>query len=400
MSCRRRSSRGRESCGRFYRFWRFSPRAIPASTAGPTDIITMDATATLWVDDSPAPAASESAVGVSAQRVGGEDLAVGQAAGATERGPQSRLHDRPYARHVRSAAYRRRSPSGTCPPSWRACWWSRSRPMPICSAWARSRSSTRICGRKPWPRSACVDYVAVARGASAVDAIETVMPDIYAFWDEGKSGDGSKARQRDEAAVDAVGGQFVQSPPSRCHGPAESSPLAAGVARGGRVPRFAPCPIHAKRRGRGARQNPRDVGPLYRRDDHRRVPVLRIAGQVGQGARARSPLRFRREVRRRRAGHGQPVGRLLRSGGPASPCWEKTSRTRISSARSSIPRSTRRFSYMAAARTIVKRRMVETYPFPETVRGLLHGPRNSRSGQSGTVCQAARRCCRATRRWS
>ena len=75
-----------------------------------------------------------------------------------------------------------------------------------------------------------VDYVAIAKSPSAVDAIQTLRPDVYVPWDEDLPGSGKDfpAGATEEAILQAMGGQLVRLPkslrwvlvPAARHGPA------------------------------------------------------------------------------------------------------------------------------------------------------------------------------------
>ena len=208
----------------------------------------------------------------------------------------------------------------------------------------------------------CVDYVAVARGASAADAIETVMPDIYAFWDEGKSSDGSKSRQRDEAAVNAVGGQFVQT-----------SAADATVRLN-----HHPSPLVSREAGEflgslRARYTRNDVAAAL--DKIRATSVLYIGETIideyqyceSLGKSGKEPVLAVRYVSDEKFAGGvlatanqsaafcDQVGLVTLLGENES--HEEFVRAKLN------PKIDSSFLYMTAARTIVKRRMVETYPF-------------------------------------
>ena len=57
----------------------------------------------------------------------------------------------------------------------------------------------------------CVDYVAVARTGLGPDAIQSICPDIYVPWEENDAGDADrrKLRETEAAIVSAVGGRLV-----------------------------------------------------------------------------------------------------------------------------------------------------------------------------------------------
>ncbi len=208
---------------------------------------------------------------------------------------------------------------------------------------------------------ACVDYVAVARGASAADAIETVTPDIYAFWDEGKSSDG-KARQRDEAAVKAVGGQFVQSSPADAavrlnHHP---SPTLSREA----------CEFVGSLRARYTRN---DVAAALERI--RATSVLYIGETIideyqyceSLGKSGKEPVLAVRYVSDEKFAGGvlataNQSAAFCDNVGLATLLGENESHEEFVRAKLN-PKIDSSFLYMASARTIVKRRMVETYPF-------------------------------------
>ena len=57
------------------------------------------------------------------------------------------------------------------------------------------------------------------------------------------------------------------------------------------------------------------------------------------------------------------------------------------------------FLYMAGARTIVKRRMVETYPFQKLFEVYFMDQEVPEAVKQGPATPGCRRCCRTTTRW-
>ncbi len=320
----------------------------------------MDATATLWVNDSPAPAASDPPTG--RQRSGSAEkivplgklparLSADRNEGCTivhTHGTFDLLHIG-VVRHLECARPRGARLVVTITPDADLL---RTGAKPLFNQDMRAEALAAL---------ECVDYVAVARGAPAADTIVTVMPDIYAFWDEGKSSDSGKARQRDEAAVKAVGGQFIQSPSADAtvrlnHHPSPLVSREAGEFLGSLRARYTRNDVAA------ALDKIRTTSVLYIGetiiDEYQYCESLGKSGKEPVLAvRYVSDEKFAGGVlatANQSAAFCDNVGLVTLLGENES--HEDFVRAKLN------PRIDSSFLYMAA-RTIVKRRMVETYPF-------------------------------------
>ena len=321
----------------------------------------MDATATLWVDDSPAPAASEPPSGCPRSRSAEKILPLGKLparlsadrkAGCTivhTHGTFDLLHIG-VVRHLERARPRGALLVVTITPDADLL---RTGAKPLFNQDMRAEALAAL---------ECVDYVVVARGMAAAEAIETVMPDIYAFWDEGKPGESSKARQRDEAAVTAVGGQFVQTCSADAtvrlnHHPSPLVSREAGEFLGSLRARYTRNDVAA------ALDKIRTTSVLYIGetiiDEYQYCESLGKSGKEPVLAvRYVSDEKFAGGVlatANQSAAFCDQVGLVTLLGENES--HEDFVRAKLN------PKIDSSFLYMAAARTIVKRRMVETYPF-------------------------------------
>ena len=211
----------------------------------------------------------------------------------------------------------------------------------------------------------CVDYVAVAKSGLGPDAIQSICPDIYVPWEENDAGDVDhrKLRETEAAMVRAVGGRFV--------------PLAHTGVKTIRLNHHAPSVLTPE-----AREFLNAFRDRYSQDDvtaalarARATAVLFIGETIideyqyceSIGKSGKEPVLAVRYVSEERFAGGvlatanqsaafcDRIGMLTLLGTKDS--HEEFVREKLN------PKIDSSFLYMAGARTILKRRMVETYPF-------------------------------------
>ena len=158
---------------------------------------------------------------------------------------------------------------------------------------------------------ACVDYVAVGKSNHPSEAIQLVRPDVFvpadADADEEDDSTESPGATTEDAILRALGVRVVQIKNSGLKSAAwkhQYSPAFPAESSGFLGPSL--LAVLGRGRVRAVAAGPFAAGAVSGRGDHRRVPVLRDDGQVGQGAGAGGPISFHGEVRRRYHGHGEP----------------------------------------------------------------------------------------------
>ena len=214
-----------------------------------------------------------------------------------------------------------------------------------------------------------VDYVAIAASLSAVDAIQSLRPDVYVPWDDDLlasalcSDTCAPPRAAEEAILHAMGGQLVRLPKSlmRPHGMIQRFTRTLSQEAGGFLSRFA------------ARYSARHVMECLERARGLRVLFLGEAiideyqycetiGKSGKepvlAVRYLSSEQFAGGIMataNHAAAFCDHVGIVTLLGTQDS--YEQFIREKLD------PKIDATFLYMPGAPTIVKRRLVETYPF-------------------------------------
>jgi len=211
----------------------------------------------------------------------------------------------------------------------------------------------------------CVDYVAVAKSSLGPDAIQSICPDIYVPWDESDPGDVDyrKVRETEAAIVRAVGGRFVAL---------TSTGMKTVRLNHHSSPSVTPEASEFLDAFRG-RYSQNDVEAALAKA--RTSTVLFIGETIideyqyceSIGKSGKEPVLAVRYVSEEKFAGGvlatanqsaafcDRIGMLTLLGTKDS--HEEFVREKLN------PKIDTSFLYMAGARTIVKRRMVETYPF-------------------------------------
>ena len=232
-----------------------------------------------------------------------------------------------------------------------------------------------------------VDYVAIAPSLSAVDAIQALRPDVYVPWDEDlpASGNGSPAGQAVEAMLHAMGGQLVRLPKSlmRPHGMIQRFTRTLSQEAGGFLSRFA------------SRYSARQVMEYLEKARGMRVLFLgeaiideyQYCETIGKSG--KEPVLAVRHL-----SSEQFAGGIMATANHAAAFSDHIGVVTLLGTQNSHeqfirekldPKIDATFLYMPGAPTIVKRRLVETYPFqklfeiytmepdvPEAVSKALH----------------------------
>ncbi len=210
-----------------------------------------------------------------------------------------------------------------------------------------------------------VDYVAIVPSLSAVEAIQKLRPDVYAPWDEDlpESGKQSTPGPTAEAILHAAGGQLVTLPKSqmRPHGMVQRFTRTLSQEAGDFLSRFA------------ARYSARQVMEYLEKARNMRVLFLGEAiideyqycetiGKSGKepvlAVRYLSSEQFAGGIMataNHAAAFSDRIGIVTLLGTQES--YEQFIREKLD------PKIDATFVYMPGAPTIVKRRLVETYPF-------------------------------------
>ena len=211
----------------------------------------------------------------------------------------------------------------------------------------------------------CVDYVAVAPSASGPDAIQSICPDIYVPWEENDGGDADdrKLRETEAAIVRAIGGRFVALE-------------AAGVKAVRLNHHASPALTQEAREFLGSfrtHYTQNDLSAVF--EAARSTSVLFVGETVideyqyceSIGKSGKEPVLAVRYVSEEKFAGGvlatanqsaafcDRIGLLTLLGTKDS--HEEFIREKLN------PKIDASFLFMAGARTILKRRMVETYPF-------------------------------------
>ena len=237
---------------------------------------------------------------------------------------------------------------------------------------------------------------------SGPDAIQSICPDIYVPWEENDPGDVDyrKVREAEAAIVRAVGGRFVALTSTGVktvrlnhHASPALTPEASEFLNSFRT-RYSRDDVAA------ALEKARSTSVLFVGetiiDEYQYCESI---GQVGQGARAGGALCLGREVCRRSAGHGQPVGRVLRSHrhahaaghqGFARGVHPRETQSRRSTPRSSTWPGPARSSNGGWSRSIPSRSCSKS----------ISWTRRSRKRSTRPCMPGSRRSCRTTTRWS
>jgi bifunctional ADP-heptose synthase (sugar kinase/adenylyltransferase) len=208
----------------------------------------------------------------------------------------------------------------------------------------------------------CVDYVAVAKNGLGPDAIESVCPDIYVPWEEGDADDHTN-RETEAAVVRAVGGRFValtssgfKSPKLTHHSLTTMTPEASEFLTSFRS-RYAQSDLAA------ALAKARATSVLFIGETI--IDEYQYCESMGKSG--KEPVLAVRYVSDERFAGGvlatanqsaafcDHIGMVSLLGTKDS--HEEFVREKLN------PKIDASFLYMAGVRTIVKRRMVETYPF-------------------------------------
>ncbi len=210
-----------------------------------------------------------------------------------------------------------------------------------------------------------VDYVAIARSPSAVDAIQTLRPDVYVPWDEDlpASGSAAPAGPAEEAILHAMGGQLVRLPRSllRPHGMAQRFTRTLSQEAGGFLGRFA------------ARYSARQVMEYLEKARGMRVLFLgeaiideyQYCETIGKSG--KEPVLAVRHL-----SSEQFAGGIMATANHAAAFSDHVGIVTLLGTQNSHeqfirekldPKIDATFVYMPGAPTIVKRRLVETYPF-------------------------------------
>jgi len=211
----------------------------------------------------------------------------------------------------------------------------------------------------------CVDYVAVAKSALGPDAIQSICPDIYVPWDESDPGDLDyrKVRETEAAIVRAVGGRFVALTSTGMktvrlnhHSSPSLTPEASEFLDAFRG-RYSQADVEA------ALARARSSAVLFVGEAI--IDEYQYCESIGKSG--KEPVLAVRYVSEEKFAGGvlatanqsaafcDRIGMLTLLGTKDS--HEEFVREKLN------PKIDTSFLYMAGARTIVKRRMVETYPF-------------------------------------
>jgi bifunctional ADP-heptose synthase (sugar kinase/adenylyltransferase) len=210
-----------------------------------------------------------------------------------------------------------------------------------------------------------VDYVAIANSLSAVDAIQTLRPDVYVPWDEDVSAGDNRASTAtaEEAILHAMGGQLVRLPRSlmRPHGMLQRFTRTLSQEAGGFLSRFASR--YSARQVMEYLEKARGLRVLFLGeaiiDEYQYCETIGKSGKEPVLAvRYISSEQFAGGIMataNHAAAFSDHVGMLTLLGTQNS--YEQFIREKLD------PKIDATFLYMPGAPTIVKRRLVETYPF-------------------------------------
>ena len=232
-----------------------------------------------------------------------------------------------------------------------------------------------------------VDYVAITASSSAVDAIQTLRPDVYVPWDEDlpAGGNGPPAAPTEEAVVHALGGQLVRLPKSlmRPHGMAQRFTRTFSQEAGEFLCRFASR--HSAREVMELLENARSMRVLFLGEAI--IDEYQYCETIGKSG--KEPVLAVRHL-----SSEQFAGGIMATANHAAAFCDRIGVVTLLGTQDSYERFIREkldpkidatFLYMPGAPTIVKRRLVETYPFqklfeiytmepdvPEAVSKALH----------------------------
>jgi bifunctional ADP-heptose synthase (sugar kinase/adenylyltransferase) len=211
----------------------------------------------------------------------------------------------------------------------------------------------------------CVDYVAVAKSGLGPDAIQSICPDIYVPWEENDPADVAyrKIRETEAAIVRAVGGRFVALTSTGLknvrlthHASPAFSPEAGEFLNAFRM-HYSQGDVAA------ALEKARSASVLFVGETI--IDEYQYCESIGKSG--KEPVLAVRYVSEEKFAGGvlatanqsaafcDRIGMLTLLGTKDS--HEEFVREKLN------PKIDASFLYMAGARTILKRRMVETYPF-------------------------------------
>ena len=212
----------------------------------------------------------------------------------------------------------------------------------------------------------CVDYVAVAKSGLGPDAIQSICPDIYVPWEENDPGDVDYRKVRETRS----GHRPRRGGPVRrldLHGREDrqaESPCVAGLHAGSpRVPRLRSATHYSQDDVAAALEKARTTSVLFVGETI--IDEYQYCESIGKSG--KEPVLAVRYVSEEKFAGGvlatanqsaafcDRIGMLTLLGTKDS--HEEFVREKLN------PKIDASFLYMAGARTIVKRRMVETYPF-------------------------------------
>ncbi len=211
---------------------------------------------------------------------------------------------------------------------------------------------------------ACIDYVVVSRSPLGPDAIQSVRPDIYVPWEESdRDSDYRKTREAEEAVVRALGGRFVALAATDFKGVKlihHSSPAISPEASeflGSFCSRYSREDIDA------ALETGRKTSVLFIGETI--IDEYQYCESIGKSG--KEPVLAVRYLSDEKF-----AGGVLATANQAAPFCDRIGMLSLLGAKDSHeefireklnPKIDASFLYMAGGRTIVKRRMVETYPF-------------------------------------
>ncbi len=247
----------------------------------------------------------------------------------------------------------------------------------------------------------CVDYVAVAKSGLGPDAIQSICPDIYVPWEENDPGnvDYRKVRETEAAIVRAVGGRFVALTSTGVktvrlnhHGSPALAPDASEFLNAFRT-RYSREDIAA------ALDKARTTSVLFVGETI--IDEYQYCESIGKSG--KEPVLAVRYVSEEKFAGGvlatanqsaafcDRIGMLTLLGTKDS--HEEFIREKLN------PKIDASFLYMPGARTIVKRRLVEIYPFQKLFE-VYFMDQEVPEAVSTALYARLQASCRTTTRWS
>jgi bifunctional ADP-heptose synthase (sugar kinase/adenylyltransferase) len=210
-----------------------------------------------------------------------------------------------------------------------------------------------------------VDYVAISRSPAAVDAIQALRPDVYVPWDEDPCAgpEGAAAGRTEEAILHAMGGQLVRLPKSlmRPHGLAQRFTRTLSQKAGDFLSRFASR--HTAREVMSCLEKTRGMKVLFLGEAI--IDEYQYCETIGKSG--KEPVLAVRHL-----SVEQFAGGIMATANHAAAFCDHIGIVTLLGTQESHERFIREkldpkidatFLYVPGAPTIVKRRLVETYPF-------------------------------------